>query len=137
MKDGIRTYVLSAWLTSVLISPVVYVLANPIPDGYNASLLVVAVMIVSGVCISIPFAILFDIATRCLARLNLSMMATKAWLSVIGMVLCYSPFWILGDFKFYKGDLYIAVPYGVVLMVAIWIYRINISNSHQVVDDLD
>lgn len=63
--------------------------------------------------------------------------AVKIWLSVIGLILCYSPFFILGNFIFYQGDLYIAVPYGVTVLAAIWIYRLNVAESQQVSEDVE
>ncbi len=129
MKDNVRTYVFRVWLTSVIISPVIYALFNPIPDGSNAVTLVIAVMIFIGGCISIPCAILIDIAIKFLVKFNLPVVSVKIRLSAIGLILSYSPFFILGNFRFYQADLYVAVPYGVTVLAAIWVYRLNISGS--------
>lgn len=129
MEDNTRTNVIRVWSTSVIISPFIYALINPIPDGYNAITLVIAVMIFIGGFISIPCAILLELAIRFLTKFNLPIVAVKSWLSIIGLILCYSPFFILGNFRFYQADLYIAVPYGVTVLAAIWIYRLNFNRS--------
>jgi hypothetical protein len=132
MKQTI-IYSLKVWLTSVVISPVLYIILEAIqkPRVYQnieGGLGFILFSIIYGLILSLISWILLWLSLYSLLMFNRDIIITKLWLSIIGAILTLLPFWlVLGydDPNPLTGTALWAASYCLVIIAGIWFYRLK------------
>jgi hypothetical protein len=137
MKTNIKYYVLRVWLTSVILSPVLVWLYYTCTDGSAPNAELILLMLVWGSGLSLPSVLFLGMFCHYLVFRKNNVKEVKIWLTLIGIILTYAPFFILnaGSFTDHSGVSALFWPYGVTIVAGVWFYRltgIGHSNMEQV-----
>jgi hypothetical protein len=100
MNYRIFNYCLKVWLTSVVVSPILYILIEVIVNpGYFEStpggMAFILFSIPYGLILSIPSCLLLLVLIYVFNRMSLSISTRKIWLSITGILLTLIPFVIM------------------------------------------
>jgi hypothetical protein len=137
MKTNIRYYVLRVWLTSVIIAPVLVWLYYICTDGSAPDAELIPLMLVWGGGLSLPSLLFLGMFCHYLVFQKNNVQEVKIWLTLIGIILTYAPFFILNGVSFtdHSGFSALFWPYGVSIVAGVWFYRltgIGHTNTEQV-----
>jgi len=128
MKTSISYYVLCVWLTSVMVSPVIVSLFMAWQEGTFPDKELIPLMLMWGGLCSIPSLILLGMSCAYLVHRKTTVKAVKIPLTLIAILLTYTPFWILNGLSFadHSGASVLFWPYCLTIVAGIWFYQLKI-----------
>ncbi|MGF7039102.1 hypothetical protein M2273_002354 [Mucilaginibacter lappiensis] len=134
MNYHVFNYCLKVWLTSVVVSPILYILIEVIINsGYFESIpseiAFILFSILYGLILSIPSCLLLLGSLYVLNRMNLSISTSKIWLSITGIILTLIPFVIMYhsyDIERRPAIIPWAISYCLVIVAEIWFYKLKL-----------
>ena len=127
MKTNIRYYVLRVWLTSVILSPVIMWLYSTCIEGSSTDAELIPLMLVWGGVLSLPSLLFLGMFCNQLVYRKKKVKYVKMWLTVIGIILTYAPFWVINGFSITdnSGSSILFLPYAATIVAGIWFYRLQ------------
>ena len=131
MKTNIRYYVLRVWLTSVILSPVIVWLYSTCIEDSSTDGDLIPLMLAWGGVLSLPSLLFLGMFCNQLVYSKYKVKDVKRWLTIIGIVLTYAPFWILNDFTYIDNSSVSAFfwPYSATIVAGVWFYQLQGINE--------
>jgi hypothetical protein len=134
MNYCIFNYGLKVWLTSVVVSPILYILIEVIINpGYFESvpsrMAFIVFSIPYGLILSIPSCLLLLASIYVFNRMSLPISTSKIWLSITGIILTLIPFVIMYhsyDIERRPAVIPWAISYCLVIVAGIWFYKLKL-----------
>lgn len=131
--DLCKTFSKRVWLTGAVFSPVFALLINlrsatSLKDVFDVMILLVGtpfVMLIIGI-ISLPSALILYLTCKLVLKWNIPSVTRKLCLSLISIILTLIPIVILGNFRLSWEFAILTAPYVIVVVIAIWIYKLEI-----------
>lgn len=127
MKTNILSYVLRVWLTSVVLSPIIVSLYMSWVENSPPDAELVPLMLMWGGALSVPSLLILGMLCHYLVHRKNNVKDVKIWLTIIGIILTYAPFWVLNAFSFANnsGATVLFWPYCVTIVAGIWFYKLK------------
>jgi len=132
MKQALK-YSLKVWLTSVVFSPVLFILADTLVhprqnSGLKGSLGFIAYSIPYGLVLSIPCWLFLFLTAGSLIYRSFKMINKMLSLSSLGIILSISPFYLMfrgDDEGFDLYSLLWSLSYASVIIFGVWFYELE------------
>ena len=126
-------YSIKIWLTSVVLSPVVFVFGDDLihpnnSEWFYSALGFIGFSIVYGLVLSIPCVIILFLFAGSLVYRKLDMIYKKLLLSIVGIVLSILPFYLLFRGDDNRFDLYTffwSLSYCFFIVAGVWFYELE------------
>jgi len=134
--DAFR-YSLKVWLTSVILSPILYVLVDSVLNPkYISGLLgifgFISYSIPYGLMLSIPSWGLLWISCIFINKRTATVRLKKIILSIIGAILSLLPFYLLfhlDDDNAHEDVITWSICYSVIIIAGVWFYKLSLNHN--------